>query len=128
MKVSNRILAQALYMAAAQNPAKIKPLIRNFFVYLRAKRRLRASPTIARELEGVAAQQGAIVQAAVITPLPLPAPAWRKIEALVKQRTGAKAVTLRQTIEPSLVGGAQIRFGDHLIDMSVKTQLSQLVE
>lgn len=39
-----------------------------------------------------------------------------------------KSVKLETSVDPSLIGGAMVRFGDHLIDGSLRGQLSKLRE
>ncbi len=42
------------------------------------------------------------------------------------ERSSGKKVRATFAVDPSLIGGAKVRVGDHLIDTSVRAQLSAL--
>jgi len=99
----------------------------NLFRLLRRKNRLALGPGIASYYRELQDQSRGVVRASVRTAVPLE-PAQR--DALAQQlaaRTGGQ-VELEAEVDPTLLGGAVIRIGDHLIDGSVRTRLRRLRE
>lgn len=50
----------------------------------------------------------------------------KSIQAYVQQKTGAKSVELNTEINPSIIGGLVIKFGDNLLDTSISAKLRKL--
>jgi F-type H+-transporting ATPase subunit delta len=71
-----------------------------------------------------AAQQTLAVQ--VRSAFPLDAVAVTNLQTLLGQRFGARQVTMDIGLDPSLIAGVTIHFGDKTIDASVRGQLAEL--
>lgn len=50
----------------------------------------------------------------------------KSIEAYVQKHTGAKSVEMHTEIQPAVIGGLVIKFGDNLLDTSVSAKLRKL--
>lgn len=50
----------------------------------------------------------------------------KSIEAFVQKHTGAKSVEMHTEIQPSVIGGLVIKFGDNLLDTSISAKLRKL--
>ena len=70
------------------------------------------------------ARQG-IVTATAISAAPLEPAEVRELIARLEQLTGG-SIELSQSVDPSLLGGIQVRLGDRLIDGSVRGRLERL--
>jgi F-type H+-transporting ATPase subunit delta len=66
-----------------------------------------------------------VVQADVTTAVPLSADAAERLEASLASATG-KQITMRVTVDPSLLGGVVARVGSTVYDGSVRTQLKKM--
>ncbi|MCC6818154.1 MAG: ATP synthase F1 subunit delta [Bacteroidia bacterium] len=50
----------------------------------------------------------------------------KSIESYVQKHTGAKSVEMHTEINPSVIGGLVIKFGDNLLDTSIAAKLRKL--
>jgi F-type H+-transporting ATPase subunit delta len=92
---------------------------------LAARARLELLPDIAAVYgERLRAHQN-LVQADVTTAVPLSAEASARLEAGLQDATG-KQITMRVSVDPSLLGGVVARVGTTVYDGSIRTQLKKL--
>lgn len=70
-------------------------------------------------------EQGVKV-ATVITAVPLSSELEEKVMAKVKQLTGSEKVTLKNEIDPAIIGGFILRVGDIQYNASIANQLGNL--
>jgi F-type H+-transporting ATPase subunit delta len=82
-------------------------------------------PDIAIMFEQFKAQTEGKVDVAVVSAFALEAEQERIIADAVKQRVG-KAVSIKTSIDPSLIGGVIVRVGDMVTDASIRGRLKQL--
>ena len=66
-----------------------------------------------------------VLQADVTTAVPLSAEAAQRLETSLSSATG-KQITMRVTVDPSLLGGVVARVGSTVYDGSVRTQLKKM--
>ncbi|MGD9602047.1 MAG: F0F1 ATP synthase subunit delta [Gammaproteobacteria bacterium] len=98
---------------------------RNFVKVLSAAQRLGVAGEIAEVFERRRADAENVAQAEIVTAYPLAAEQETRIAAAVQKRLG-KEVRIRQRVDQSLIGGAVVRVGDTVFDVSLKGGLSQL--
>ena len=113
-------------LAAVEAATKGHPkAIGSLLLLLEQRDRIALLPDIARAFGDLVDRRAGIVKAKITTAVALDAPAQRAFVARLEQRSGH---TLKATfaIDDSLLGGAQIQLGDHLIDTSVRAQLNAL--
>ncbi|MEK7284956.1 MAG: ATP synthase F1 subunit delta, partial [Chloroflexota bacterium] len=70
-------------------------------------------------------QRAGIVKAKITTPVELEE-AQRSAFVQRLERSSGKKLRATFTVDPSLVGGAKVQLGDHLIDGSIRAQLERL--
>ena len=99
--------------------------IGSLLMLLEQRDRIALLPDIARAFGDLVDRRAGIVEAKITTAVPLDAPAQRAFVARLEKSSGH---TLKATfaIDESLIGGAQIQLGDHLVDTSVRAQLNAL--
>ena len=90
---------------------------------LAQRRRLEATPNIARELERLADEDGRIVRAEVTSAAPLSPAYLDRLRAELERATGNKVVIIERH-DPTLIAGVVTRIGDRMIDGSVRARLS----
>lgn len=98
---------------------------RSFLLLLAENNRLTMLPEIAEMYEALRADAEQKLFADVITARPLTDEQKSKIAEALKQRLG-KEVTLSESVDESLLGGAIIRAGDLVIDGSALGKLNRL--
>lgn len=98
---------------------------KNFVKVLAQYRRLSVLAEIEADFTRLRAAAENTVQAELRTAVEASDAQRRKIQAALTQRLGRK-VELRCVIDPGLIGGAQIRAGDLVIDSTVSGKLERL--
>jgi F-type H+-transporting ATPase subunit delta len=92
---------------------------------LAERRRLELLPDIAAVYAERLLAHRNVLQAEVSTAAPLSAEATRSLEASLSSVTG-KQVTMRVSVDPTLLGGVVARVGSTVYDGSVRTQLKKM--
>ncbi len=99
--------------------------LRNFVKVLAAAQRLDIVSEIAEMFERHQAEAGNVAHAEIVSVFPLDAAEEARLAAAVRKRLG-KEVKIRQRLDSSLIGGAVVRVGDTVFDVSLKGGLAQL--
>lgn len=97
----------------------------NFLKLLAENRRLALLPTISNLFADYYAEHEQRATAYVTSAFPLTESEQKQMEASLQIRF-KRSITLECDVDPSLIGGAVIRLGDHIIDGSVRNSLKQL--
>lgn len=97
----------------------------NFIATLAQNRRLGLLPHIAAMYETLRADVEGVADVAVVSAVPLEAAQQQRLTAALKTRL-KREVRLHCSIDATLMGGAVVRYGDLVIDGSVKERLARL--
>ncbi|MGE0114538.1 MAG: F0F1 ATP synthase subunit delta [Steroidobacteraceae bacterium] len=97
----------------------------NFISTLAQNRRLGLLPQIAAMYETLRADVEKVADVAVVSAVPLEAAQQQRLTAALKTRL-KRDVRLHCAIDATLMGGAVVRYGDLVIDGSVKERLTRL--
>lgn len=81
--------------------------------------------TIKRETEVEAFRKEG--SAEVITAIPLSKKAQKSVERVLSELAG-EGVTIKMSVDPTLLGGIFVRIGEQIIDVSIRGQLDRLKE
>jgi F-type H+-transporting ATPase subunit delta len=120
-----------LELATAGKPDAIKPNAqqatqrRNFLQLLADNRRLKLLPEIAAQFEVLRSEAERIADVDVISAQELSAEQSKKLQAVLERRLGL-AVRLHPQVDKSLVGGAIVRYGDFVVDGSLRGRIERL--
>ena len=113
-------------MAAVEAAAKGHPkAIGSLLLVLEQRDRIALLADIARAFGDLVDRRAGIVKAKITTAVPLDEARQRAFVQRLETSTGHRIKATFRTDE-SLIGGAQIQLGDHLIDSSVRAQLNAL--
>lgn len=93
--------------------------------YLVDTRRTDEAELIVRDIEQALVRYG-VVLADVISARELSTEAKKSLEAFIKSNTGADEIVLREHIDPDVIGGMRVSYGDKLLDATVATKLERL--
>lgn len=98
---------------------------RNLLALMVRRGRFELLPAVGREFRGLYRRREGIVDAVVTTATELDESALRALRQRLEAVTGRR-IELRAAIDPTLLGGVQVRLGDQLIDGSVRGRLERL--
>jgi F-type H+-transporting ATPase subunit delta len=103
----------------------IKPEAMNLAYLLVAKKRLRMVPSLVAEYRRLVYAHKGIVEADVVTAIPITYQEEERIGRDLAAITG-KTVMLAATVDAEIMGGLVVKVGDKLMDGSVRTRLQEL--
>ncbi len=92
---------------------------------LEQRDRIGLLPDIALAFADLVDRRAGIVKATITTAVALDAAAQRAFVARLEKSSG-RMLKATFAIDESIIGGAQIQLGDHLVDSSVRAQLNAL--
>ena len=101
------------------------PQVANMIGVVMRRRRLDTLPGIAREFRRIYNRKAGIVEAVATSALELDSTELAALRSRIEKMTGGK-VELETTVDPSILGGIQVRIGDTLYDGSVRGRLERL--
>lgn len=113
-------------LAAVRAATKSQPkVIGSLLLVLEERDRIALLPTIARAFGDVVDRRRGIEKAKITTAVPLD---LAQQKAFVERLEKSSGKQLRATfaVDQSLIGGARVQLGDHLVDSSVRAQLEAL--
>jgi len=117
--------AKAAVMSTILDRAGVHQTVANFVRVVAANGRLFALPAIIKAFRDLAARERGEISADVTSAVPLSSAQLSSLAATLKARTG-KTVTLNEHVDPSLIGGLQVKVGSQMIDSSLKTKLTAM--
>jgi F-type H+-transporting ATPase subunit delta len=112
-------------VAAILGKAQVNPTVANFVRVVAANGRLFALPQIIKSFRDLAAKERGEVSADVTSAVPLTKVQLAGLATTLKAKIG-KTVTLNEHVDPSLIGGLQVKVGSQMIDSSLKTKLTAM--
>ncbi len=113
-------------LAAIDAATKGQPkAIRSVLLLLEQRDRIALLPDIAREFGDLVDRRAGIVKAKITTAVPLD-DAQRKTFVARLEKSSGKQLRATFAVDDSLIGGARVQLGDHLVDSSVRAQLEAL--
>ena len=136
----DELLQDEVLVAAFQNPAvdarrrmelakllapELKPQTENFLRLIVEHQRTRDMHEIRLEFDRLADEAAGVIHVTMTTAIPLGDEDRRRYQQALARRLG-RDVALEFQEDSTIVGGALILIGDHLIDGSVRSQLERL--
>jgi len=117
--------AKAVALNALLAKANTNGLVANFLRLVARNGRLFALDQIIVGFRELAAKARGEVTADVTSAAPLNGEQAKALAETLKSKIG-KTVTLNQFVDPSLIGGLQVKVGSQMIDSSLKTKLTAM--
>ena len=112
-------------ISAIADKAGIAGLTGNFLRVVAQNRRLFAVPGMIRAFAVIAAEARGEIVADVVSAHDLTAAQQTELKTALKS-VANREVTIKLTVDPSLLGGLVVRLGSRQIDTSLKTKLASL--
>ena len=116
---------QSAAVAAVAKKMKLKDTVANLLGLLAAKRRLFVLPAIIARLKDMLAEERGEVTAEVTSAKALTKAQSDKLAKTLKAQVGTD-VTIKQTVDESLIGGLIVKVGSKMIDTSIRSKLNAL--
>lgn len=123
-RLSRRKLA-GHFVRSLESGATADALTAQLAGFLVETRRTREAALIVRDIETLLASSGTVL-GTVTSAFSLDAATKKAIEQRIATETGAKDVSLSETVDPSIIGGYKVRIPGKELDQSVATQLTTL--
>lgn len=112
-------------ISAVVEAVRPSPLTGNFLKVVAENRRLFALPGMIRAFRQMAAAHRGEVEAEIVSAHPLSGEQRRELSESLGRYAG-KTVTMRESVDPSILGGLVVRIGSRQIDTSLRTKLNSL--
>lgn len=108
-----------------QLAAGAQPVVRNSLLLLVDNGRLEALPDVIAEFDRRYQETKRQIELELTTAVPIADDEAERIRAELAEQSG-REVTLVRTVDPTLIGGLVLRFGDKLVDKSVRGRLDAM--
>ena len=105
--------------------ASLSGPVRNLILLLVRRGRIEQLPRVAAEFRRLDDRRNGLTHATATSAAPLKADEVKAITARLEELTGGR-IALETAVDASLLGGLVVRFGDRLIDGSVRGRLERL--
>jgi F-type H+-transporting ATPase subunit delta len=129
MKIKPRQYALSLYEAVeGKSPAQVKAVIGKFVELLAKKNQLASADKIAVQFVKIWNEKHGIVEALALSANGLDRTSVKLLENYIIELSGAKEVMMSQKTDKNILGGVIVKYGDKIIDGSLKATLVELKE
>lgn len=125
-KLSRRQLARYVASELAGGKTNVSDLAQHIAAYLSEHKALKSTDLLLRDVSDVLAKEYGQLNVEVISARELSATLREHITRYAAERTGVNNVELKETTDPSLIGGVIVRLPGEELDASIRTKLSKL--
>lgn len=127
MKITPKQFSLSLYEAIdGKTSGQAKVVIEKFVELLAEKNMLAQADKISAEFIKIWNEKHGIVEASATSANGLDKASIKLLENYIVELSGAKEVVLNEKIDKNILGGVIIKYGDKVLDGSLKTTLSDL--
>lgn len=123
MKISPKSLARATYLVAKEKGSQTAAS--GLLNKLKRTNQLKLIPQVLVELSQVEAEYG-ILEVKVYSATKLSNDQLDSIKNKIKKETDSDQIILKTLIDPDLLGGIKIVYGDKTIDQTIKSRINKL--
>ena len=127
MKITPKQFALSLYESVDGKPTgQVKAVVKNFVGILVQKNMLAQADKIVGEFLKIWNDKRGIVEASVASANELDKETVKILKNYTAKLAGAKEIVLNEKIDKNILGGVVIKYGDRVVDGSLKTTLVDL--
>ena len=127
MKVTVKQLALSLYESVdGKSSGQVKAVIAKFIELLAEKNQLAKAEKIIAEFIKIWNVRRGIVEAQILSAKELDKETVKLLKNHIARSSGAEEVLVSQEVDKKLLGGVVIKYGDRVLDGSLKTALDDL--
>lgn len=129
MKIIPKQYALSLYESViGKSKAEIKQVMKNFAGILAENNDTAKTEKIINEFDKVWNKEQRIIEAEIISARKLEKQSVSILNKYIGKLSGAKIVNVKETEDKNLLGGVILKYGDKVMDVSMRTKLSSLKE
>ncbi len=129
MRITAKQFALSLYESAVgKKAAEVKVVIKNFVDVLTKHHKTNAADKIIIEFNKIWNERNGIVDAELISARGLSKETVKQLKIYIAKLSGANEVAATEKVDDSILGGAVIKYGDKVLDGSLKLALADLKE
>jgi len=127
MKITVQQYAKSLLAAlSGQTPTETQETVNNFIALIVKNRQENRLTDIVAEFSRVWDEEQGEVKAEVVSARELDVDSKKMVADYLQQRLAAKEVKLTEKIAPEILGGFILRYGDKIVDASLRNNLDNL--
>lgn len=127
MKIKAKQYAQALIEVVADKDTKgAKSAIDNFIKLLAQNNDLKLADKICAQTEKIFNEENGILEAEVISAGKLGSGALKSVKGRIQDESGARKINLKKIVDKSILGGMIVKYGDKVLDLSLRMRLGEL--
>jgi F-type H+-transporting ATPase subunit delta len=127
MKISAKKYAQALFdLTAGKSKKEAGSTIKEFIRVLLVNNDFSKAEKIIDEFKNICDQKEGVIRAKVFSATELADNSLKLISKYLKEKTGAQKVALEKVVKKDLIGGLIVRYGDRVLDLSLKNRVKEL--
>jgi len=127
MKITTKQLALSLYeFLDGKSPSQAKHVIKKFVELLAEKNQLAGAEKIIAEFIKIWHAKHGIIEVLATSASGLAKAELKLLKNYIVDLSGAKEVLLSEKNDKNILGGVIIRYGDKILDGSIRTSLSEL--
>lgn len=129
MEISPKQYGEVLYQSVqSKKDSQIKGVLDNFAKLLIDNNDISKIDRIIGRFEKIWNKEEGIIDAEVVSARELDKTIVKLLNGHIAELSGARKVLLKQKINKNVLGGVVIKYGDRVLDASLKTQLKELKE
>lgn len=127
MKIRSKQYAQALYEALeGKDKDRAKTVIDNFVQLLARNRGISKINKILEHFDNIWNDNQGVTEARVVTSIELSKDTLEFLKEYISQAAQAQEVRINNEVDKDVLGGVVIRYGDKMIDASLRSQVRGL--
>lgn len=127
MRITAKQFALSLYESVdGKSAAEVKLVVKKFVELLAKKNRISQAEKIINEFARLWNEKNGLVEAEVTSASEMSRETAKLLKDYIAKYSGAKEVMLAEKIDKNILGGVIIRYGDKVLDGSLKAQLMEL--
>ncbi|MDD5590158.1 MAG: ATP synthase F1 subunit delta [Candidatus Portnoybacteria bacterium] len=126
MRIHPQKYAQALLEILEKDEENAKKLISDFVLTLARNNDLRLAPKIIEKFSQSFDRKNGLAEAEAITAKPVDKETLNKIGEFISKEIDAKKIAVKNRADREILGGIILKYGDKVLDASLKTKLENL--
>ena len=129
MKITSKQYAQALIEAVFNKEGKAtNNALNNFIKLLVQNNDLKLADEVCAQTEKIFSEKNGILEAEVISAGKLGSGALKSVKGRIQDESGARKINLKKIVDKSILGGMIVKYGDKILDSSLRSSLNDLRE
>src|SRR3989344_2212515 len=127
MRITPKQYAISLFESVSnKKDGEAEAVVKKFFGFLVRNNDLSKSDRIISELARLWNKKSDIVESEVVTARKLDDSSIRSLEKFLSEESGAKKIVINEKVDENILGGVVVRYGDTMLDASLRTKVRDL--